>query len=162
MADDTHLDTERAQQLTGSVVGTIVAAGVLSVSSADEQPDISDTVAYLIATVAIFWLAHGWAYSLGRRATGHGRSRMRDGLKHELPVVESLLFPTAALVIAGLLGASEETALSIGVWVCVAELGLLGVAISFREGASPLGYIRTVGGCVALGLVMIGLKATFH
>jgi hypothetical protein len=52
-------DEARALRLTGTVVGTIVAAGVLTVSAAAEHPVAFEAGIYAVATVLVFWLAHG-------------------------------------------------------------------------------------------------------
>ncbi len=153
---------ERAQRLTGTVIGTIVAAGVLAVSAADEQPDAFDAGVYMVATVFVFWLAHGWAHGLGRRDAGDRGSGTIAGLRYELPVLESVLPPLAALALASALGDTDENAITIAAWVCVAELGLFGAGIARREGASPLRMASTAAGCAALGATMIALKAIVH
>lgn len=153
---------ERAQRLSGTVIGTIVAAGVLAVSAADEQPDVLDAGLYCLATVFVFWLAHAWAHSLGRRAANDPDHGLVAGLRHELPVLESVVPPLAALAIASALGDSDENAITIAAWVCVAELGLFGAGIARREGASGLRVASTAAGCAALGLAMIALKAVVH
>lgn len=153
---------ERAQRLSGTVIGTIVAAGVLAVSAADEQPDAFDAGLYTLFTVIVFWLAHGWAHSLGRRVAGDDDHGTFSGLRHELPVLESVVPPLVALAIASALGDTDENAITIAAWVCVAELGLFGAGIAWREGASPLRVATTAAGCAALGLTMIALKAVVH
>lgn len=153
---------ERARRLSGTVIGTIVAAGVLAVSAADEQPDAVDAGIYAFATVFVFWLAHGWAHSLGRRSAGDPDHGAVAGLRHELPVLESVGPPLAALAIATGLGDSDENAITIATWVCVAELGLFGAGIARQEGAAPLRVAATAASCAALGMTMIALKAFVH
>jgi hypothetical protein len=143
-------------------VGTIVAAGVLTVSGAEEHPVVLETGVYTVATVSVFWLAHGWAQSLGRRAAGVPNRRLVDGLRHELPVLESVIPPIVALTIAAILGESDATAITIAAWVCVGELGLFGALVARRERASSLRIALTAVGCAALGLTMILLKAVVH
>ena len=152
----------RAQRLSGTIVGTIVAAGVLAVSGAGEQPDAFEAGLYMVATVFVFWLAHGWAHGLGRREAGHVEHGMRIGLRHELPVLESVVPPGLALAIASALGATDESAITIATWACVAELGLVGAGIARREGESALRVASTAAGCAALGAAMIALKAFVH
>lgn len=153
---------ERAQRLTGTVIGTIVAAGVLTVSAAEDEPLALEAGVYTVATVLVFWLAHGWAQSLGRRVAGDPDQGLIDGLRHELPVLESVVPPVVALAIAAALGESDETAITIAVWVCVGELGVFGGGIAQQEGASRPRIALTAAGCASLGLMMILLKAVVH
>lgn len=153
---------QRAVRLSGTVIGTIVTAGVLTVSSADEQPDALGTAVYVLATVFVFWLAHGWAHSLGRRVAGDRDRGLLAGLRHELPVLQSVVPPLVALGIASALGDSDENAITIAAWACVAELGIFGAGIAWREGAPPLRIASTGAGCAALGLAIIALKTVVH
>jgi hypothetical protein len=153
---------ERARRLVGTVNGTILTAGVLAVSAADEDPNAFDAGLYALATVVVFWLAHGWAHSLGRRAAEHPEHRLAHGLVDQLPVLESVVPPLVAIGIARLLGVDHEGAITWGAWVCVAELGLLGAAVAHRERRPPLRIASTAAGCAALGLLMIVLKAIVH
>lgn len=153
---------ERARRLVGRVNGTIVTAGVLAVASAGEDPNAFDAGLYALATVVVFWLAHGWAESLGRRAGEHPEHGFRHGLVHQLPVLESVVPPLLAIGIARLLGAGHEDAITWAAWVCVGELGLLGAAVAYRERRPPLRIASTAAGCAALGLLMILLKAIVH
>jgi hypothetical protein len=153
---------ERAQRLVGTVHGTVVAASVLAVSAADGDLDAAEVGAYTLATVVVFWLAHGWAHALGLRAAGKPNYGLIDGLRNQLPVLEAVIPPLAGLAVARLLGASNEAAISTAVWVCVGTLTLLGAGVASREGASPLRIAVTAAGCGALGLTMVALKAVVH
>ena len=149
-------------RLTATVNGTIVAAGVLAVAAADKDPSALDAAWYALATVIVFWLAHGWAYGLGLRAAGRRKRHLLHGLRHELPVLEAVLPPLVALALARLFGAGHETAITIAAWVCVAELGILGADVARREQEPLVGIVVTALGCATLGLAMIALKAIVH
>lgn len=153
---------ERAQRLVGTVHGTVVAAGVLAVSGAGNELDALDAGVYALATVIVFWLAHGWAHALGLRAAGRSDHGLLDGLRHQLPVLESVVPPLAALALARILGATAENAISVAIWVCVGELALFGAGVARREGAPPHRIAMTAAGCAALGLTMVVLKAVVH
>lgn len=153
---------ERAQRLVGTVHGTVVAASVLAVSAADGELSAIEVGGYVLATVAVFWLAHGWAHALGLRAAGRPNHGLFDGLRNQLPVLESVVPPLAAVAVARILGATNETAISIAVWVCVGALTLLGAGVARREGSPPHRVAMTAAGCGALGLAMVALKAVVH
>lgn len=153
---------ERAQRLVGTVHGTVVAAGVLAVSAAGDELDALDAGVYALATVIVFWLAHGWAHALGFRAAGRPDHGLLDGLRHQLPVLESVVPPLVALALARILGASDEDAISVAIWVCVGELALFGAGVARREGAPPHRIATTAAGCAALGLAIVALKAAVH
>ena len=151
---------DRAERLAGAIYGTIVVAGVLAASEYDDQPEAFDTGTYALATVMVFWVAHAWAQTLGRRIVGVGPSgrALRHSLARDWPLVQSALPPLAAMALAGVFGASDQTAIDIGFWVCVASLGVWGGITARREDASPARTVMTALGCAALGLLLVLLK----
>jgi hypothetical protein len=153
---------ERAQRLVGTVHGTIVAASVFAVSGGVDSLTPLEAGLYVLSTVVVFWLAHGWGHALGFRAAGHPELGFFRCLKDQLPIVEAAGAPLAALGLASALGAADETAIDLAMAVCVGQLGLLGVGVARREGLPPHRVAATAAGCAALGLVMVALKAIVH
>ena len=151
-----------AQRLVGTVHGTIVAAGVLAVSGGADAMAALDAGIYVLATVLAFWLADAWGHALGLRAAGHGAYDLMGSLRSQLPVLESVIPPLGALAIAKLLGATDQSAINISIWVCVGALALLGAGVARREGLPPHRVVRTAVSCGAIGLVMVALKAIVH
>lgn len=151
---------DRAERLAGAIYGTIVVAGVLAATDYDEQPEAFETGLYALATVGVFWLAHAWAQTLGRRIIGVGPPgrALRHSLARDWPLVQSALPPLGAMAVAGLFGASDSTAIDVGFWVCVASLGFWGAITARREGASAARTVFAAAGCGALGLLLVLLK----
>jgi len=160
MSTATYDPHDRAERLAGAIYGTIVVAGVLAASDYDEQPEALDTGLYAVSTVIVLWVAHAWAQTVGRRlvgGAGWGKA-LRHSLGRDWPLVQSVVPPLGAMALAGAFGAADETAISIGFWVCVAALGAWGAAIAHRERASAG---RTVGAAfvsAVLGLLLAVLK----
>ena len=154
----------RAERLAGAIYGTVVVGGVLAATTHNASPSAIDAGVYALATVVVFWLAHAWARSLGRRATGVRSLYVgaAESLAEDWPLVQSAFPPFAAIAAARLLGASHETAIDIGIWTCVAFLGGWGAVIARREGASALGIAARAAACLLLGMVLVGLKALLH
>jgi hypothetical protein len=154
---------ERAQRLIGTVHGTIVGASVLAVSGGvGDSLEALYAGLYVFATVVVFWIAHGWGHALGFRAAGMPEHGFLQCLKDQLPIVESVIPPLVAMALASAAGASDDTAIDVAIWVCVGQLGLLGVGVARREGLPPHRVATTALGCAALGLVMVALKAIVH
>lgn len=151
---------DRAERLAGAIYGTIVVAGVLAATEYDDQPEAFETGVYALATVFVFWLAHAWAQTLGRRIIGVGPPgrALRHSLARDWPLVQSAFPPLAAMALAGLFGASDSTAIDIGFWICVASLGAWGAVTAHREGASSARTVAAAAGCGALGLLLVLLK----
>jgi hypothetical protein len=153
---------QAAQRFSGTVVGTVVAAGVLAASAADDDPQVLDIAIYMFSTVFVLWLAHGWAHGLGRRAAGAKDHGLWVGVRHELPVLRAVIVPLLALAVASAAGASDSNAITFAAWACVLELGIFGAGIARREGLPMLRVGTTAAGCAALGVAMIGLKSFVH
>jgi len=154
---------ERAQRLIGTVHGTIVGASVLAVSGGvSSSLEAIEAGLYVLATVVVFWIAHGWGHALGFRAAGMPEHGFFKCLRDQLPIVESVIPPLAALGLAEAVGASAETAIDVAIWVCVGQLALLGVGVAHREGLPPHRVAMTAAGCASLGMVMVALKAIVH
>ena len=154
---------ERAQHLVATVHGTIVGASVLAVSGGvDDALTPVEASVYVLATVLVFWVAHAWGHLLGFRAAGVEGHGVLNCLRDQLPIVEAVIAPIAALLIAGAAGASDDDAINLAIWVCVGQLGLLGVGVGRREGQPPHRIALTAAGCAALGVVMVALKAIVH
>ena len=160
--DPIHAD-ERAQRLVGTVHGTIVAASVFAVSGGvSSSLEAVEAGLYVLATVIVFWIAHGWGHALGFRAAGMPEHGFFKCLRDQLPIVESVIPPLVALGLAEVVGASADTAIDVAIWVCVGQLGLLGAGVARCEGLPPHRVAATAAGCAALGMVMVALKAIVH
>jgi hypothetical protein len=154
---------QQAQRLIGTVHGTIVAASVLAVSGGVSSTlEAVEAGLYVLATVVVFWIAHGWGHALGFRAAGMPEHGFFKCLVDQLPIVESVVPPLVALGLAEAAGASADTAIDLAIWVCVGQLALLGVGVARREGLPPHRVATTALGCAALGMVMVALKAIVH
>jgi hypothetical protein len=151
---------DQAERLAGAIYGTIVVAGVLAATEFDEAPQPLETGVYALATVGVFWLAHAWAQTMGRRIVGVGPSgrALRHSLARDWPLVQSALPPLAAMALAKLVGASDGTAIDVAFWVCVASLGTWGAIVARREEASAARTLMAAAGCAVLGLLLIVLK----
>jgi hypothetical protein len=154
----------RADQLAGAIYGTIVVAGLLAATGADEDPEVWPTALWVFVTVVVFWLAHAWSQSIARRATGMTARphAFRSSLSHHWPLVQSAFPPIAVMFVAVLLGASDETAILLATYSCVVLLAGWGVAVGRQEHDSLGRIALTAAGCAALGAVMVVLKIAIH
>jgi hypothetical protein len=155
---------ELTPRFVAGIYGTIVVAGVLAASGADAEPDVLAAGSYAFASAFIFWLAHAEAYVLGTRvAAGPAAApSLRSALGRELPLVLSALPPLLALAIASLLGAKDETAIEIGLWLCVLLLTACGAIVALREHATTWRVVRSAAGTGSLGLLLVLLHASVH
>jgi hypothetical protein len=154
----------RAIELANGVYGTIVAAGVLAATASDDKPDAGQTAFYLGGTVIVLWVAHAWSDALGHRAAGADarERRFRHWLVADRALALSALPPLFALLVAALGGASDQTAITVALYVCVVTLAVGGGVIARNEGASPGRVLLTALGTGSLGLLLVALKAVVH
>ena len=154
----------RAEQLAGGIYGTIVVAGLLAATGPDDDPEIWPTALWVTVTVLVFWLAHSWSLSIARRATGidtESRSLGRS-LANHWPLMQAAFPPLAVMLLAALLGATDETAILLATLSCVVLLAGWGVLVARQEHESPFRIALTSVGCAALAALMVVLKVVIH
>jgi hypothetical protein len=154
----------RAEQLAGGIYGTIVVAGLLAATGPDDDPEIWPTALWVAVTVLVFWLAHSWSLSIARRATGVAPERRGLGrtLAHHWPLMQAAFPPIAVMLIAALLGATDETAILLAAISCILLLAGWGILVGRQEHESPLRVALTSLVCAALGALIVVLKVVIH
>jgi hypothetical protein len=155
---------ERAEQLAGGIYGTVVVAGLLAATGPDDDPEVWPSALWVVVTVVVFWLAHSWARTMARRATGLAdrRREMRESLARHWPLVQSAFPPIVVMLLARALGASDETAILLAACSCIVLLAGWGVVVGRQEHESPRGVAATAAGCALLGGLMVLLKVVIH
>jgi hypothetical protein len=155
---------ERAEQLAGGIYGTVVVAGLLAATGPDDDPEVWPTALWVVVTVVVFWLAHSWARTMARRATGLAdrRREMRQSLARHWPVVQSAFPPIIVMLLARALGASDETAILLAACSCILLLAGWGVVVGRQEHESTPRVVATAAGCALLGALMVLLKVVIH
>ena len=150
------------ESIAGAIYGTIVVAGVLAAEPYGDEADAVRSAATALGTVVVFWIAHGWAHYLARRATEGPQARLRRSLAGDWPLVQAAVPPLVAVGVSVLAGAADDTAIEIAEFVCTAVLVAWGALIAVNERASLVRVIVSAAVCGMLGLVMIGLKVLVH
>jgi hypothetical protein len=148
-------------QIAGTVYGTIVVMAAIAAGS-HGPTDAARLAAIVASTVLVFWVAHVYSHALGETIA---LNRPLDGAevasiaRRELSIPLAAVAPVAALVL-GALGVFEETTAG---WIAMlfglATLVVQGVRYSAVRHTTRLGIAISVGVNLALGLVIIGLKA---
>ena len=89
-----------------------------------------------LLVVALFWLVHAWSDDTGERIKQRRRLQWRPlvaTLEHQASILRAVLMPVVALVIAGLAGASDATALWVGTVTCAVLLVLIELISALRN-----------------------------
>jgi len=145
--------------IAGTVYGTIVVVGALAAGSDSRlDPWRRDD----IGTVVVLWIAHVYAHALaesinqGRRLDG---KELADVASREVSIVLAAVGPVFALFLGAVGILRESTAVWIALSNGLATLVVQGVRVAALEKLSRLGAFTTVTVNLALGLLIVGLKA---
>ncbi len=150
------------ETIAGTVYGTIVVLSVVTAGARAYDNDPWGLVVIAGATVLVFWVAHVYSHGLGeslrvgRRLTA---SELRAIARRESPILLAGLLP-GAMIILGAIGVLGHTAaLWLATGVGVATLTIQGVRYALLQRLTRLGTMLAIGANLALGLVIVVLKA---
>jgi membrane-associated PAP2 superfamily phosphatase len=150
------------QTIAGTVYGTIVVLSVVTAGAKAFEHDPWGLAVIAAVTVVVFWVAHvyshglGESLNLGRRLT---TSELAAIARRESSILLAAVLPVAMLVLGALGVFPVRTSLWLAVGVGVAALTVQGVRYARLERLSRAGTIVTVAVNLALGLVIVVLKA---
>jgi hypothetical protein len=146
------------------VYGVIVIGALLAAESGRHESYLDTVVSALIAA-ALYWLAHAYASVLGRRLAGNERltaAALVRALGHDWALIRGAAVPLLALLGAGAVGASQEAAVTAGLWSAVASLVVFELVAGIRSRAtrSELTVELAVG--ATMGLAILALRIVLH
>jgi hypothetical protein len=145
----------------GTVYGTIVVMGAIAAGSG-EAASPGQLAGIAAGTVLVLWVAHVYAdalaetIALGRRLD---RAEFASVAGRELSIPLAATAPVTALVLGALGVLGQSTALWTAMAFGLMTLLVQGVGYARVERLSKLGTVATVAINLALGLVIVALKA---
>lgn len=155
---------EPEENPSGVIYGTI-AAGALLAAEATRHESIEEAAGAVALTLALFWLAHGYAHSLGRRLgparVGSAR-QVLVSLRHEAAIMRGALLPLVVLLLTRLAGAPTSTAVSAALVSAAVLLFLLELIAGVRSRQGALRTAVQTGVGAVLGLGILALKIVLH
>jgi hypothetical protein len=150
---------------TEGVYGLILATSVIAVSRAHEPLDAGWAALAVLVTAVVFWLTHVYAYLLGvgvsedRALTG---AVVAEGLRRHWSLVE-VVIPLVLVLGLGAIGLiPDRTALVAATVIALVELAAAGAYAAIRRGAGAYGIVVSAAVAMALGFVVVLLKALLH
>lgn len=149
----------------GAVYGLILATSVIAVSREYEPHDAGVTAVTVIVTATVFWLAHVYAGVLEielRERHVPTWAEVRGVLDEEWPQVQAGLLPTVILLLGPLGVLADDTAQSVALGACLAELAGTGLLAARTAGARGLLVAASAAVTVGFGVVIVVLKALVH
>ena len=143
----------------GVIFGTITVGAVLAGENAKGET-VATSIEVALVVLALFWVVHAWSDDTGDRIEHRRRLKLRpflSALEHQASILRSVLLPVVALVIAGLAGASDATALWVGTITCAVALVLIELISALRNRLPPAQVLIESAAGAAFGCVLVVL-----
>ncbi|MCK9894302.1 hypothetical protein [Frankia sp. AgB32] len=177
---DTSPDSDiraRTARPEHGIYGTVLTAGLIAAQDPLVE-SLADMVVDVLVTVAVFWLAHGYAHAVARpfgsdeggeaaeptrplRPWGAARLAWAS-LMVSLPLARASIGPVAVLVLARLAGATLDDAQEIALWASVVLLALWGLRAGLAAGSTGWRLVRQTAGSALFGVVLVILETAIH
>ncbi len=148
-----------------AVYGTILVLAVIAGVSGDDDATAGYILGGVLVTALVFWIAHVYAELLTLAVgdpTRGWRELWQAAARTEWPLVEAALAPAIPLLLGALGVFSRNTAVNLAFAVGLLDLFAWGIAIGRALGQRPWGIVGTAVVNVALGAVVVALKALVH
>jgi len=129
-----------------------------------EQPDPTVAINAMVATATVLYIAHVFSAlvpRVARQGNLHGRDVARV-LRHDVPLLTSVVVPTIPLVLAETGTISVETGYRLGVRLTLALLFTLAVTLSRRDGLAWNRALAAGAVIIAVTIVVIWLESHVH
>lgn len=147
----------------GAIIGTVVSAAVIAYGVGKFETTLGLVLA-ILATVAVYWLAHLHAVTLAESLTHahHPLRAFKAAAAETWPVAGAAVVPIAVLAVATLLGADQSTAAWWALGATVLLLAGYSHLAARRGGMGPWG--QALGALVGalLGVLVALLKVALH
>lgn len=156
---------DRVLDWSGSVYGIILASSIIAALSYKERGDAWVMIGALLASEAVFALAHALSELLGGgRARGSlpGLPEVRAALRYEWPVLQAAWPTLLLLLLAGVTVFSVDTAVNLALAVNATILFVWGLAVALKHGVAPAGAFGVGTLSCALGVAIVALKLLLH
>jgi hypothetical protein len=154
------------REIAGTVYGTIVVMGTIVAGSRESAADPWGLAVITSATVVVLWVAHVYSHALADsiyRSQPLDRRHLSTIAGHEISIPLAAVPPVGALVLAAADVVQPRSAVWIALGIGVATLVLQGIRYARIERLGAVGTATAVSLNLALGLLIVGLKAlVFH
>jgi hypothetical protein len=149
------------ESISGTVYGTVI---VMATIAAGSKGGLSASVllATMVTTVLVLWVAHVYAAGLEESIQAGRRldwPEFADVARHEWSIALAAVPPGVPLLLGALGVLESATAAWLALGAGIVVLAAQGVRYASLERLSPLATVFTVTLNVALGLVIVLLKA---
>lgn len=153
---------ESPQRIAGAVYGTIVVMGALAAGAHGGTIRAAELAGIVAGTAIVFWIAHVYSHSLAEtiaRDRRLDRAELASVAKRELAMPLAAVAPVGALLLGAVGILEDSTAGWLAMGCGLVALAAAGVAYAKAERLGLIGSAATVAVNLALGLLIVGLKA---
>ena len=147
----------------GAITGTVVCAAAIA-AGADHLTTIGRLSLVILGTVAVYWIAHLHAITIGSALTHrhHPVAGLKYAARETLPIAGASVVPLGVLLAAFVLGAEIRTAAWIALISTIALLTLYSYLAGARGGLDTTGRIASAVAGAGVGLLVVLLKVALH
>lgn len=147
----------------GAITGTVVCAAAIAAGS-DHLESIARLSALILGTIAIYWVAHLHAITIGSALTHHHHpfAAFRHALVETLPIAGASVVPLGVLLIATLFGADVRAAAWAALFATIALLTVYSFIAGKRGGLGLGGCLASAVAGAGVGMLVVLLKAALH
>jgi hypothetical protein len=147
----------------GAITGTVVCAAAIAYG-VGHLNSIGELSVAILGTVAVYWIAHLHAVTLGSSLTHrhHPMVALRHALVATAPIVGASVVPLVVLLVCYLAGAGLRTAGWAALAATIALLTLYSYLAGARGGLDTGGRIASACAGAGLGVLVALLKLALH
>lgn len=152
------------RNLEGAVYGTIAVGALLAVESARQETYLK-TIAAVVITQLLYWLAHSYSDLAASRLRSGGQltvSGLARMMVEELPILIGAAIPLLVLLIFWAGGASLTGAINAAIWTSAAIILVIELAAGIRARLAPPQLIVQALAGALLGSLIIALRGILH
>ena len=150
------------RSISGTVYGTILALSVIAATGATGPAEPWKLAGFVASSAVVFWLAHVYASALDQSIRSGRRldlASLEGVARHEAAIPLAAVPAIVALSLGALGVLRESRSIGLAMGLGVATLGVQAWRYSQLESLGTSKTIAVVAWNVALGLVIVGLKA---
>ena len=146
---------------TDGIYGLILALSVIAVSWYYGRPDAGRMALSVLVTAVVFWLAHIYAFVLGRdmsQAQRLTRAEVLRAARENWALVEVVIPLLLVLGLGGIDVIGNTAAIVAATVIAAVELAAAGGYAAARHGAGAGAVIASAAGGLTLGVIVVLLK----
>jgi hypothetical protein len=153
-----------SENMSGAIYG-MIAIGALLAAESGLRDTYLETIGSTMLALGLYWLAHAYADLLGQRLQTRARltaKALGQNLLHDWAIMRGGAVPLLVLLACWAAGASQETAVTVDLWITAGSLLTFELLAGLRARASPAELL--LEGCVgaAMGVGVLALRVILH